>query len=44
VGEVTVPQEFLAYSVPLADARPRLTEAWENIRLFGEKVLPALRP
>jgi len=39
-----VPQEFLAYSVPLADARPRLTEAWENIRLFGEKVLPALRP
>src|SRR5262245_22020371 len=26
-----VPQEFLAYSVPLADARPRLTEAWDLI-------------
>jgi hypothetical protein len=27
-----------------AFARLRLTEAWKNIRLFGEKVLPALRP
>lgn len=26
-----VPQEFLAYSVPLAEARPRLTEAWDLI-------------
>src|SRR3989442_3320812 len=26
-----VPQEFLAYSVPLADARPRLTQAWELV-------------
>src|SRR3989454_1212919 len=26
-----VPQEFLAYSVPLADARPRLTEAWDLV-------------
>src|SRR5206468_3601047 len=26
-----VPQEFLAYSVPLADARPRMTEAWDLV-------------
>ncbi|PYN14305.1 MAG: hypothetical protein DME05_15790 [Candidatus Rokuibacteriota bacterium] len=26
-----VPQEFLAYSLPLADARPRMTEAWDLI-------------
>ena len=26
-----VPQEFLAYSLPLADARPRMTEAWDLV-------------
>src|SRR5439155_1667967 len=26
-----VPQEFLAYSIPLADARPRMTEAWDLV-------------
>src|SRR2546430_11774986 len=26
-----VPQEFLAYSLPLADARSRLTEAWDLV-------------
>jgi alkanesulfonate monooxygenase SsuD/methylene tetrahydromethanopterin reductase-like flavin-dependent oxidoreductase (luciferase family) len=26
-----VPQEFLAYSVPLADARPRMQEAWDLV-------------
>src|SRR5437879_12996364 len=26
-----VPQEFLAYSLPLDDARPRMTEAWDLV-------------
>ena len=26
-----VPQEFLAYSIPLADARARMTEAWDLV-------------
>jgi len=44
-----VPQEYLALSIPLGEARDRLNEAWdliiraEAIELFARTVLPELK-